>query len=239
MGGPAFSRHFGSVENFEELDSSERDRFRCILGHIQFGLHGCLNHPARYISFVRDPVRRVISNYYQHQRMVAANELDGEKLTLEEYLELRPDVLDNFQSRFISGLDLNTSSPKERYKKALANIDQYYSFVGVVERFDESLLILAKMYNWPHITYEKLNTTARSDSLSRIDPSVIERIREANQYDFALYQHVSTLLDEKIRLQGDRFDTELMMFRGRQLLAIPRRLTTKLLRKIVRSILAG
>ncbi len=219
MRGPAYSKHFGSIENFIDLDPNERNRFNCIIGHAPFGLHRHLNHHANYITFIRDPVKRVISQYHQHQRMIKTNELDDEQLTLEQFLERKPVPYDNFQTRYISGLDRNSSTPEERFEKAITNIDQHFSLVGIVERFDESLLLLSKMFCWPDITYTKRNTTARKDSLVSIDPATIQQIRDANQFDAKLYQYAVARLDEKIRLQEAAFSDELKAFKRKQTVA--------------------
>ncbi len=217
MRGPAYSKHFGSIENFKNLDSDERNSFSCIIGHAPFGLHAHLNHQAKYITFVRDPVRRAISQYYQHRRMVKTNELVGDELSLEEFIEEKRDGIDNYQTRYISGLDHKSYSLEENYAKALTNIDKHFSLVGVVERFDESLLLLSQIFGWNQITYIKRNTTAPEDSLSDIDSTVINRIREINHYDASLYDHTVSLLDDMIWRQGERFSDALKGFKRRQI----------------------
>lgn len=218
MRGPAYSRHFGSIENFKELNPDARNSFRCIIGHAPFGLHRHLDHRANYITFVRDPVTRVVSSYHQHQRMIRANELHDDLLTLEQFLEQKPIALNNQQTRFISGLDSEPYCQEECYEAAMENIAQHFSLVGIVERFDESLLLLSRMFCWPDISYIKRNTTTRKDSVGDIDPATIDRIREANKFDAALYQHAVSLLDEKIRLQDASFNKELGIFRRKQAL---------------------
>ncbi len=237
MRGPAYSRHFGSVEDFAALDPDERNRFRCIIGHAPFGLHNHLTRPVSYITFLRDPVKRVISQYHQHQRMVRANELDDDQLTFEQFLELKPAVLNNHQTRFVSGVKSNSLSPEECYQKARSNIDEYFSLVGIVERFDESLLLLSKEFCLPRVTYVRRNTTARKELLSDIDPSIIDMIQQANHYDTLLYQYAVALLDEKIGLYGAEFGYDLRRFRRRQLLDTTRLWATKIFRGSVRRVI--
>lgn len=236
MRGPSFSRYFGSVEDFANLDSDERNRFRCIIGHAPFGLHRYLNHPVKYVTFLRDPVKRVISQYHQHQRMVKANELDDGQLTFEQFLELKPAVLNNHQTRFVSGVEFDSLSPEECYQKARANIDEYFSLVGIVERFDESLLLMSKQLRLPRTAYIKRNTTARKDLLSNIDPAMIDMIRQANHFDALLYQHAVAMLDEKIVHYGAEFDGDLRRFRRRQLYTATWHRITRLLQGMVRRI---
>src|SRR5438132_5483132 len=66
-------------------------RMRVFKGHMPFGLHRRLPQPATYITVLRDPVERVISEYYfakhyrlhpQHKRM--------RTLTIEDYVCTTP-----------------------------------------------------------------------------------------------------------------------------------------------------
>ncbi len=237
MNGPAYSSHFGSTDNFIALHPDERNSFRLIIGHETFGLHRHLNHPVKYITFVRDPVERVISQYCQYRRMIKANELDDEQLTLEQFLALNPHVMNNYQTRNLSGLDFVSYTPKECYQKTLENIDQYFSFVGIVERFDESLLLPSKLFDWPRVTYIRRNTTTTQDSNINIDPATIQKIREANQLDTKLYRHAIRLLDGNIKLQGRVFDKELKLFKRRQALATTTHNITSFLHGLARRLI--
>ena len=234
MKGPAYSSHFGSLDDFGNLHPDERNRFHCIMGHMPFGIHRHLNHSFRYITFIRDPVRRVISQFGQHQRMVKKGDLEDDRLNLEEFLTLQPRAVNNHQTRFLSGWDLESRSPEACYEKALANIEKYYSLVGVVERFDESLLLLSKMFDWPNVAYIKRNIGTQQPSVGDIDPAIIERIRKANQLDARIHRHVVGLLDKHLRAQGEGFSQDLKIFRRKQALIERLHFISAPIRKLLR-----
>ena len=218
MRGPSYSPHFGSLEQFENLSPEERNRFRLILGHMHFGIHRHIDFPCTYITFIRDPLERVISQFGQYKRMVKAGDLKVGHATLEAFLENQPRVMNNHQTRFISGLDIESHPPRAVYDKALENIENHFSLVGAVERFDESLLLLSHIFGWPNVHYVKRNIGIFRPPIDKVAEVTTERIIAANQLDANLYRHVVRLLDEKIEALGDGFGKELKRFRQKQVL---------------------
>ena len=45
-------------------------------------------------------------------------------------------------------------------QRAQENIERYFSFVGVIERFDECLFYLGKKYEWPSFYYKTPTSAA-------------------------------------------------------------------------------
>jgi len=217
MGGPAFSRHFGSMDDFIRQSPDARNRFRLILGHMPFGIHAHLNNPFNYITFVRDPVDRVISQYGQYIRMITKGELRTKSITLEQFLEERPNVLNNHQIRFLCGPSSDESTPLACYEKALENLNQYYLFVGVVETFDTSLVLLSKLLNCSNIKYVEKNVGRYKPASTDIHPATLDRIRDANQMDMRLHQHVIEMQKKQIEAYGKGFGKDLQVFRTRQI----------------------
>ena len=42
----------------------EKDQIRLLKGHIPFGIHESYSSTAKYVTFLRDPVERIISYYF-------------------------------------------------------------------------------------------------------------------------------------------------------------------------------
>ena len=124
--------------------------------------------------------------------------------------------MNNHQTWFISGLDLNSHSPDVCYDKALENIENHYSLIGVVERFDESLLLLARIFGFPDVHYVKRNLGIFRPSIEGVADGTIERIMAANELDIKLHHHAIRLLEAKIEAQGKDFGIELKGFRRKQ-----------------------
>ena len=97
-----------SVGEFKKLPEALRERIIVLKGHLYFGLHEFLPRPSTYITILRDPVDRVISNYYYVLRTPSHylhHEIRSQGMSLREYLrsEMNPQ-LDNAQRRLLSGV---------------------------------------------------------------------------------------------------------------------------------------
>jgi hypothetical protein len=105
--------------------------------------------------------------------------------------------LDNGMVRRFSGYGLKPEPcPKEALDKAMENIEKYFSFVGVVERYSESIDTMATLFGLAGLKEHSVNVTKRKPQGRRIlPPSITAKIRHMNQLDLALYDWVSQQFD--------------------------------------------
>jgi hypothetical protein len=190
-------------------------------GHFSFGLHQWLNRPCYYATFVREPVSRMVSLYYflhGHWREMNTRltriRVIGSKAPPEFHLDFTdwfmsktesvemffasPSAeLDNGMVRRFSGYGLKPEPcPKEALDKAMENIEKYFSFVGVVERYSESIDTMAALFRLSGLKEHTVNVTKRKPQDRRIlPPSITAKIRHMNQLDLALYDWVSRQFD--------------------------------------------
>jgi hypothetical protein len=110
--------------------------------------------------------------------------------------EINEGDINNGQIRYISGIQ-----DKEEFmlEKALENIEKYFAFVGTIEKFDESLIMLKKMYNWTLPFYEIRNKTDNRPKLKDINKKTIDAIKHYNAGDISLYNQMNELLEAKLR----------------------------------------
>jgi len=106
----------------------------------------------------------------------------------------------NFMTIRISGqFDL------DRAKDILGNFD----FVGIVERYEESLLLMkSRIGGLNKINFEKMNVRSNRKKAARargFDEHTLNRIREVNTLDTQLYDFAAAVLFEryKCRYQGN------------------------------------
>lgn len=165
--------------NEKEFDSEKlKDKIKVIQGHYTYRNINdklLLDSNVKFITWLRDPVERVISNYYFLNKIIAnrLKELPNENLmnrigkTLSEFVQFEENR--NVMSKFLEGADLNS-----------------FKFVGFQRNFEEELQRLSKVMNWNSIKNLQLNTT---DSKPRqIDQHLIELIEFNNQEDISLYK---------------------------------------------------
>jgi hypothetical protein len=139
--------------------------------------------PARYWTWLRDPVERVISAYYYLQERATrqARQPGGEPprdrvrgRTLEQFASRRQHR--NLQSRALAGFELDQMG-----------------FVGITERFDESIAILGL----PPLD------AGRTRNVNKARPEVDDEVRRliwrVNDQDVALYERALELHEARRR----------------------------------------
>jgi hypothetical protein len=174
-------------------------RMQVFKGHMPFGIHRRLPRPSTYITFLRDPVERVISAYYfARNYLLHPKHRWISKLSLEEYVRVSPNH--NVQCKYISGRpfegDFHAGDCDEKtLEAAKANLDQYFSLVGITERFDEGLAILRIMFGWEIAKYAKFNITSGRQKKTNLPRSTVQLIAERNRYDVALYEYAVPIFE--------------------------------------------
>src|SRR5438132_8576964 len=110
-------------------------------------------------------------------------------MTLEELFGTGRDVeLDNGQVRRISGMKAPFGQcTAEMLAKAKQNIERYFSFVGLTDYFDESLLLLKRILGWRKPPfYIKAKVSPAESEQGKVDLKLIEA---HNELDSALYDY--------------------------------------------------
>jgi hypothetical protein len=213
-------QHLESVRLFRELPEEAKSKIELVTGHMRFGVHEHIRRSSFYLTFLRDPVQRVISyyyyilgyqNHYLHQKIKAGN------MSLEDVLESGVSrEFNNFQTRRISGqdrVDYGCCS-HEMLEMAIRNIDLYFPIVGLTEKFDESLVLMSHYCKWRFPYYTKLNVGKHKPPKHNISEKVIEAIKQHNDLDIKLYDYASQKLQKQISDFGPAYAIQMKMFRG-------------------------
>ena len=190
-----------------------------IQGHFRFGLHQFLPHECTYITLVRDPVDRLISNYYHALRDPSLEPhhraIRFEGVALREWASGRrfPWVT-NLQTRRLSGPgpsgDVCSEAMLEMAKR---NLRERFAVVGTTERFDETMVLLKRTFGWRSVLYAPKNAGTNRPSKGSIDSDTLRAIEDANHFDIELYKHAQGILDEHLARQGLAFEMELAAFK--------------------------
>jgi hypothetical protein len=176
------------------------EKIEVLTGHIIFGIHRHIPQKKyTYITFLRNPVERVISAYY-YMRDCDKDNLHHivKNMSLYEFVtdEFFNHQTLNMQTHLISGIkDGNLKIAKDNLKK-------YFSVVGITERFSESLFIIEKKYGWKIDKYQTQNITKNKPTLNKISNEIIEIIENKNQKDIKLYKFANKLLSKQIEISG-------------------------------------
>jgi len=167
---------------------------------------------ARVLTMLRDPVERAVSMYV-YCRTHADNPLHkvitGQGMSLEAFI-MSPHFARraNFQTAFLA-----SAGASDPLASAKANLARDNVVFGVTERFDESVLLFAKVLGLGNVHYSRENVSARRPSSAALPESVRERIVGLGQGDMALYAWALDEFTRRLAAQGEAFDAEINSFR--------------------------
>jgi hypothetical protein len=210
-------------------------RSRFVAGHFCYGVHTVVPRPYRYIALFREPVSRLVSLYdYSAHNPHAYYHRHAQGKSLEEFL-LGTDLmeLDNGQVRFAAGGSDDffiNRTPIGQCSRALleiaqSNIRNDFLEPGLVERFDESLLLLQRALGWKTIRYSRRNRGRSAIRTESVSEHTLERIRQRNLLDVQLYDWLEERFNARVESLGSDFAAQLRAFkranRRRQLLLEP------------------
>jgi hypothetical protein len=179
---------------------------RCIAGHDikPFGDLSDIFPGVRYITLLRDPIKRTISQYQYNV------ETHGFNLSFDEYLGMPWDM--NTQTRWIAGSDDIDLAKK--------NIIRRFFLVGIVEEFDEFLILLKKKleplkfrpgYRPQNVAKDK--SPIRTD-INRHFDKYREKIIKHNLLDIELYNYVKDeILPKEKKEYGSTFELDVEQFK--------------------------
>ncbi len=189
---------------------------RALADHVPYGLFArYLPADTRYITFLRDPVERVLSHYHFHARAgdeklratwrqdpaLAGEIRPDDEVSLEAGLERGLTIYNNFATRFLYGGETLEPLPPDALERAKANLDRF-SFVGVTERLDESLVLLGRVLGVPLAGYHLRHVTERPKADAFPD-TLIRQIEQHNALDIELYRIARERFDAAADAAGD------------------------------------
>jgi len=200
---------------FVDMPQEEKENLACVAGHLYFGVHELFDSPCKYLAFVRDPVERIISTYYFTRRTKDhPRHEQARNCSLLEFVGDKNDLeMSDYQVRLLGGNPVEPVGPEE-LERAKANIEKHFLCVGLTERFDASLLLMAKLLGFSHIFYRRWNV---SHNKKRVRPADLDRarqvIRERNQLDIGLYESCSRRLEAQLAEAGLEQETIIQYLR--------------------------
>jgi hypothetical protein len=175
------------------------------------------NYPEiEFFTFLRRPVSRFRSHFLNrapgHTQKAFNNWIDAEWVR-------------NWQTKMIAG--------EPNAQKAIDLIGERFGFIGLTERFDESLLLMRHWLHEPELSveYRSLNCInekrrARDAARNKSDMSYLDsadvraRIQEVNAEDQKVYDFVeSTIYPRQVAAFGDELHVDLFELKVKNLFA--------------------
>lgn len=206
-----------------DISRAEFARYRYVRGHFYFDVLQRLIPSLRAtVTMLRDPVERYISDFAHFQRseellVLPADMIEREEsraMSLEEFVDnvniRRNRYTRNIQSRLIGAqLEFETSEDLQAAMKTENEVRQvdmniakqrldHFAVVGLAERFQESLFLLAYAFGWPPVVrYRCLQVATNRPQRERIPATTLNQIAEFNSLDFELYDHAQQAFESR------------------------------------------
>jgi hypothetical protein len=203
--------------DIETAVASEKLRdARLIRGHLPYGIHRYVPRPCRYVTVLREPVARAISDY----RFIIRNPssfrdhplhdlASGGGMSLEDYLESEGlGRKGNRQTRMLSGRYEGPLAPGD-LEEAKHNLESFL-VVGLTERFEETFAMMRRALRL-RVPFYATKLVAPPIDLS---DRAIELIRQYNELDTDLYRFGRKLFADQVASQGRSFGVEAAAFRA-------------------------
>jgi hypothetical protein len=188
-------------------------RMEVFKGHMPFGLHKFLpQQSTAYITVLREPIDRGISEYYYAlSRVVHPQHWMMKRLTLEEYTHMTPYA--NVQTKLLAGQDsgydfLAGECTSETLALAKENLSKHFSLVGLAERFDETLALAKIQFGWRIQQYADFNVTSGRPKKDAVPEAIRGVIAERYSFDLQLYDHAVKLFTEALASHAGQVSTE-------------------------------
>lgn len=200
-------------------DKAALGKLKLVMGHSAQHFLNRYEGSVQLVSFVRDPFKRLVSEYafvrfqkeHPRHKMAAG-------MTMEEYL-IRAGLDDN-QARFLAFEGVAGRSPhghEERdslLKEALCHLKEKFLFVGIAERFDESIVLLHRRLNWPRLPiYAPLNVGERRGQIADIRDKKSQIEQDYLSVDRQVYDYCLARFEGEWDAQKDENESQLAELR--------------------------
>lgn len=137
-----------------------------------------------YFLFLRDPIKRGASHFqYNHQRQDMTRFFGKKHLTWDEWVDW--EVPHNHQVKMLS--------PNIQTDEAIRLLEKKRVFVGLMDRFDESLLLFKRLFMPDlNISYLRKNTATDKSIAQEVlgNPKKVEQMKEMYDQEIPVHEYV-------------------------------------------------
>jgi len=193
----------------EVLPFLEKRPYEAISSHVMMIPDVGRNIGTIHFTLLRDPVDRVLSSYrFQKRRGYIPRDID-----IEEYIETNFQA-NNFQAKHTSIQEMNNGDDGwEISDRIFAKIEANEIFVGLVEYFNLSMLLLEKLLHNQGVSFDaaysgELNKTPQKKWVADDTSRIRQMIAAKNPADIALYEAVEKRLFSQFHADISHQDQE-------------------------------
>lgn len=201
--------YFRSDDPQAMLRAVQRDDKRCFAGYVNlnFEFYNKLPQGFTHITLLQEPVSRIICMYDNISK--DSSHWSYEAVTNNSLFEIfRKDLVRPVfgwcdQMGYISSMAWSTDKSRERpcnmLQQAKFNLENFFTFFGISERYDEFLEITRKALKWPEdLNYSGFNSIEEMMDRSSVDQATVDIISDYFAHDKRFYDHAVKFYTEKL-----------------------------------------
>jgi Sulfotransferase family len=196
-----------------QVNPQDLPKYRLLQGHLVYVDFRTLLPQKHLIhaTMLREPVAQLVSHYEYIRRMPTDPDYAKVKeMSLEEFVQYFTiaNLRRNTQTYHVAKaarFDIENLPAQDVFEIALESLD-HFTFVGLVERFQDSLFLLSYIFGWrPIMNTRKENashlkgdrTSYKKDYADRIPPATLQLIQENTQLDQQLYDYANRIFSDR------------------------------------------
>lgn len=181
----------------ESLPASRLAELGFVAGHFEYGHHKRFVAPVKYISVMRDPIERLVSDY-NFNRKSGRKDLKAltNSMTLEEYVDYK---IAQPKSTLTSSGQVQFMTRQQTAKEAKSVIRNRYLACCAVEQLDDMQRLLARLYDRPDLEPEKRNRSEKPAEKSVLSDGYQAILRERCKEDYLLLDWVTKRFENHYR----------------------------------------
>ncbi len=183
---------YPKIQALKARSKDKQNEIKILSGHFPHSNGVIFPNKPKHLVFLRKPLNRAVSNLFHLQRL---NEKHKDK-SLEEIFEMSYHSVNCLQVRYLANAVGKKNLTQNDLNIAKENLRNCH-FLGITERFDESIDAATKVFGWdfPKKRKDNVNHHKNYDLLS---DELLLKIKEANKMDEELYNYALELFDQFI-----------------------------------------
>ncbi|XP_045207773.2 galactose-3-O-sulfotransferase 2-like isoform X2 [Mercenaria mercenaria] len=164
------------------------------------------------IGSVGEPGQMIISNAFLAYRYTTINKDDG--ISSQKFIDEIVSNTSNYQLHKVMSRYFGISEVKNyrHMQKILATLNSEFSLVLVIERFNESLILLKRLLNWSFADITYSTKMLNHHGKVFLNNFQIDHLRTTNSLEYKIYEYFLNELNRKIKNAINNFWGEVRYF---------------------------
>ena len=187
------SGRYPTIDALAEKSKEKQAKIRLLAGHYTHNTSKVFPNDCKKMLFLREPYERAISNLF-HLKKFGENFKNS---SYEEVFEKSFTNLDNLQVRYLSNAIRKQKLDRADLELAKENLRNCH-LVGITEKFNESIEIAEKLFDWD-FSKNRIDNVNKGKDVSVLSADVLHKLKIHNELDQELYAYGLELFEECYR----------------------------------------